>query len=573
MKKTANILFLSSIFLIILLSTILLSSSVLFILNIDIVSFFAFISIFFSFIVYYFVMTRNNIFSIKQIILGNILGIILVVIAIILSEQFYDFAWDSNWYHKTALGCLKLGWNPLYQNFYDFVQKTDMSVECLKSAEVWAQHYCKASWIVGANIYALTGNVETAKSVNLLMAFILFGIAYHYLYSTRFTSIQAFIIAILLVFNPITCSQIFTLYVDNLLMTNLFAIIIVLIGISDIKYRLNSFYKYFLLALLVIFCINIKFTGLAYAGIFCLLFFCIWCMRAKIERKLVMVFTKNIIFYFVVCSIAVFIVGASSYLTNFIHEGHPLYPLAGDGKIDIMTFNEPDIFKEKTTLEKLFISVFGETSNYLGYTFEEPKTLFSVSQDEITNCGYDTRIGGFGPLFGGILVVSLIVFSIALIILFRINKYWFIIMLSTFLTIFLMLSLITESWWARYSPHLYIIPILSIALLFIGYNKTIKLGKAGCFFVSIFLVISMILNASYFTKYLIDCNAKTNIVKEELKELAESTVAKKIYITYTNGTLAGIEFNLRDYAVNYQVVEEIQNVGERVYGGLINIEN
>lgn len=572
-KKIANVLFLSSIFLIILLSTVLLVSSILFIFNLDIVGFLAIVSIFFSFIIYYLVMSIKKDFSKSEIILGNILGVILICIAVFLSTQIYDFAWDSNWYHKSALGCLKLGWNPLYQNFYDFIQKTDMHVGCLKSAEIWAQHYCKASWIVGANIYSLTNNIETAKSVNLLMVFVLFGLSYHYFSTTHFTNLQALLLSILLVFNPITSSQVFTLYVDNLLMTNLFAIIIMLIGITDTKYYLNSFYKYFILALLVIFCINIKFTGLAYAGIFCLLFFVIWCIRAKFEHNLAIVFTRNMIFYIITCSIAIFIVGASTYLTNFITKGHPLYPLAGENKKDIMTSNEPYIFREMSTLEKLFISIFGETSNYLGYTFEEPKNLFSVSEEEITHCGYDTRIGGFGPLFGGILIISLIVLGVGLIILYKTNRYWFLILSLLILTIFTTMSLITESWWARYTPYLYLIPIFAVAILFLASSKTIKLGKIFCLLSAMFLVITMLINTSFFATYITDSKTRTDITKEELKELSQTTIDNIIYINYIHGTLAGIEFNLKDYDIKYELVDKTENPGQYFYGGLAKIEN
>jgi len=177
-KKISNTLFLSSLFLLIALVTILIFSSVLFIFNMDIVGFFSIISILLSFFIYYFVTIKKGQFSKLEIVLGNILAVILIILAIILSTQIYDFAWDSNWYHKSALGCLKLGWNPVYQAFEEFIPKTDMAVGCLKSAKIWVDHYCKASWIVGANIYSLTNNIETAKAINLIMIFILFVLVF-----------------------------------------------------------------------------------------------------------------------------------------------------------------------------------------------------------------------------------------------------------------------------------------------------------------------------------------------------------------------------------------------------------
>ncbi|MBE5812258.1 MAG: hypothetical protein E7314_01210 [Clostridiales bacterium] len=572
-KKISNTLFLSSLFLLIALVTILIFSSVLFIFNMDIVGFFSIISILLSFFIYYFVTIKKGQFSKLEIVLGNILAVILIILAIILSTQIYDFAWDSNWYHKSALGCLKLGWNPVYQAFEEFIPKTDMAVGCLKSAKIWVDHYCKASWIVGANIYSLTNNIETAKAINLIMIFILFGISYHYFVSTRFKFWQALILSFLLVFNPITVSQVFTLYVDNLLMTNLFAIIVMLFAITDNKYGLDRWYKYFILAMLVIFCINIKFTGLAYAGVFCFLFFCIWCVKAFFDGELKTVFVKNMIFYIVTCSIAVFIVGASSYLTNFIEKGHPLYPLAGEEKIDIMSTNEPYIFKGMPTLNKLFIALFGETTNKLEYEFEKPKKLFSVSDEEIFYCGYDTRIGGFGPLFSGILIISIIVVVSSLILLYKKDKYWFAIFASMLVTIFLMLSLITESWWARYSPYLYLIPIFAVAFLFIGFNYFGISQKKIFGIVSVFMVGALTINTSYFAKYIVDCKNRTDIAKAELINYSKTSQDNKLQINYIHGTLAGMEFNLKDYGINYELVYRTDNSGKYTYGGMIKIEN
>lgn len=572
-KKIANTLFLSSLFLLITLVTILVVSSILFILNIDIVSFFSIVAIFLSFFIYYFIMGKKEQFSKIEIVLGNVLAVLLIVIAIIFSTQIYDFAWDSNWYHKSALGCLKLGWNPIYQAFEEFIQKTDMAADYLKFAEIWANHYCKASWIVGANIYSLTNNIETAKAVNLIMIFMLFGISHHYFVSTRFKFWQSLILSFLITFNPITVSQVFTLYVDNLLMTNLFAIVIMLFAITDKKYELDKFYKYFILAMLVIFCINIKFTGLAYAGIFCFLFFCIWCVKAYFDGELKTVFVKNIVFYIVTCSIAVFVVGASSYLTNFIEKGHPLYPLAGEGKVDIMSTNEPYIFKGMPTLNKLFIALFGETTNKLEYEFEKPKKLFSVSEEEIFYCVYDARVGGFGPLFSGILVISILVIIISLILLYKKDKYYFAIFASLFIAMFLMLSLITESWWARYSPYLYLIPIFAVVFLFIGYNYFGICQKIVFAVISVFLITILTINASYFTKYIFDCKNRTDITKEEMINYRETSQENKLKVNYIHGTLAGMEFNLKDYGINYEVVNRTNNLGQYTYGGMIKIEN
>ena len=65
-----------------------------------------------------FIFNRKS--SKAELLIGGILGIIVFFISIIVSQNIYDFAHDSNWYHKAALGSLANGWNPVYDDFFVF---------------------------------------------------------------------------------------------------------------------------------------------------------------------------------------------------------------------------------------------------------------------------------------------------------------------------------------------------------------------------------------------------------------------------------------------------------------------
>ena len=41
----------------------------------------------------------------------------IVFICAVVSVNVYDFSYDGNTYHKTTIGLLKNGWNPIYQSF------------------------------------------------------------------------------------------------------------------------------------------------------------------------------------------------------------------------------------------------------------------------------------------------------------------------------------------------------------------------------------------------------------------------------------------------------------------------
>jgi len=554
---------------------ILIVSSVVFLFNMSISKLFLLIAIIMATTLYYMICLKRSDFKLSEIVIGNVLAVFVFIGAICLCLTIYDFAWDSNWYHKTAVGSIKEGWSPLYESFLKFINLNDINVYFISASRVWAQYYCKASWIIGANMYLLVDNIEVAKVVNLIMIYVLFTFSYHYLVSSRLKIWQALIISVLLIYNPITCVQTFTLYVDSLLLTTLFSLIIMLFAAVDENYELNKFVKYFSLGLLIIFCVNVKFTGLAYAGIFCLLFFVITMVKAYINKNFKDQLINNIKYYFMVCSIGILLVGSSTYVTNLVRKGHVFYPLAGKEQIDIMTGNQPASFNEKSTIKKLFISIFSETENVSGNKEPKLKPLFSVSESEkeVASVTYDIRIGGFGPLFGGILVVSLVMLVGELIILWSKSKEWFWIILSLNLTIFLMLFLITESWWARYSPYLYLIPIIVLAVLFVIANDSKICLKIGTLVMAAFIVICLLINASYFVKYIGICKEKTDIAKETLVNLSQESKNNTLNISLVHESLGGLEFNFKDYDINYKIVTRTWKPGRFFYGDLAKIEN
>ena len=92
-------------------------------------------------------------------------------------------------------------------------------------------------------------------------------------------------------------------------------------------------------------------------------------------------------FYLVTCIVAIILVGFSSYVKNFVEHGHPLYPLAGEGKVDIMTGNQPSSFDNMIGLKKLIYSVFSETDNIVGDgRSPKLKVPFRVSEYEKEIC-------------------------------------------------------------------------------------------------------------------------------------------------------------------------------------------
>ena len=367
---------------------------------------------------------------IVNLIAAIIIGIAIFFIGTFLIGKLYDVTADGNTYHKLGIGSMKNGWNPMYESSRNFTQKDGNVLTVLEDNinYLWADHYAMGTEIIAANIYAFTNKIETGKVFTLIMMYIGFGIILEYLYKQRkwenkkFGLIKSLVISILFVLNPISIVQVGTFYVDATLAISLFIIIIELIATSSNE---KSFENYFILAMAIGMCSNAKFTGLGYAAVFCAAFYIYNVIKNRKNKEYII---KQTIFYIVTVIITFGILGSTSYLKNTIVNKHPFYPLYGEGHVENMVNQEiPKSLAAKPNIMQFFISVFSKGENISpSYSTElnEPdlKIPFTVSAEEINNYTIpDIRVGGFGPLYSGIFIITIGV-TIALCIDFIKNK-------------------------------------------------------------------------------------------------------------------------------------------------------
>ena len=433
-------------------------------------------------------------------IIAIVLGMLLFVGTTFIEGKIYDFTADGNTYHKLAIGSMKNGWNPAYEDSKDFKKENgnvfNTSEDNINT--LWIDHYAKGTEIYAAVIYAFTGNIETGKGYTVLLMYVAFGILFSYLYKDKkrslFTSLA---VSVLLAFNTITIVQIFNYYVDGALMISILLILYACIVESD-KEKYNQKENLLVLASSILLCINIKFTGLAFAGIFCFAFYVYWLIRAYRQGKEEFIDTlkKYTIFYIVTVLVSIGIVGYSSYTRNMIDHGNPLYPLYGEGHVENMVVKEqPSSFSDKNNLQIFLISIFSKGENVSPtYSSEnvQPtlKIPFTLSKEEIKNYSIpDIRVGGFGPLFSVVFVASMIG-TIYIIIKLIKNKKWdmlipYLIILG--ITAILILAL-DGSYWARYIPYFYAVPILMLSYLLWEKDKKIH------FVLGVMISIIMLVN-------------------------------------------------------------------------------
>ncbi|MBO6086842.1 hypothetical protein J6P92_00655 [bacterium] len=379
------------------------------------------------------------------------LWIFVIIFSLIFGLKFIDSSWDGRAYHQTSIILLGNGWNPIYDNLEDFASKFYNTTHLLHL--MWVENYPKFVEIVQANIYTIFKNAEITKMTNILMMFVLCGYTYYVLSKKYFKNINNYLkilLSMAIIANPVYIAQFMTFYIDSYVYM-LFMLILFSIIDIETSYKQNSI-SYIILTFSSICLVNVKLGGFLYL----LVTFLVYFIYLFIYKKYNLL--RKLSLSFVIIAIFTVLSGINPYFTNIKHDRHPFYPLAGKNKIDIMTPNTPKQFVDKPYIVSYIISTFACTDNFINSIDKKIyiKVPFKIYKKEIYALGdSDTRIAGFGVLWSGILLMSLI---IALFIRYR-NQYDKRLFLLIFTILFLLLLINPYSWWARYAPHLWVIPV------------------------------------------------------------------------------------------------------------------
>ena len=523
----------SGYFLLMWLSLTVVISTILFFFNISITCINLFISFIISAVLSYLFNNKDKSFLLKVVSLSTI----IIVLSIIISTFMFDRSSDGNTYHKDAIGVLKEGFNPIYQSSFDFIEKRSDGDGKLTNYSIWIDHYAKANWIIAANIYSLTNNIESGKAMNIISIYIVFSILFGNLLEI-FNTKKALLLSLIVAINPITASQMFTYYNDQLVYLFLILSIFFLIKLdSNINDKKSWFYYFLTFTVLS----NTKFNGLGYLLVFSFLFVCKYLYQAYNNNSFLKIFKKLCLIFIPLFITAIFVVGYPTYIKNTIDHHNPFFPLYDKNGEDIITAQEPKSFITMNNLEKLFYATFSKANNLRENDNTDLKLPFTIYKSEIIPAmSNDLRISGWGIFYSGLLLCSIIIF------IKYYNKYKkgnFII--YTLAITILLLLIMSESWWARYTPHFYLFIILSLYIIFkYGKNKII-----ATIYTALILINTLIplMGNSYYT-------LKNSIkIRNDLNSLSNKEIKLNV-----NG-MNGIIYNLKDYHVIYHITEEKQN--------------
>ncbi|MGE7950636.1 hypothetical protein [Lysinibacillus xylanilyticus] len=475
----------------------------------------------------------------------NTVFTIIVTLGIYISGIYYDISYDGQMYHQEAIIQLREGWNPLYDGGLAEKHLESGPVSKMSAVNIspnfWINHYTKGSYFFASSVYDLTNNLEQSKVGNWLLFVAAVLLTASLLLRIKVPNFWAITLSILVSLNPIVTNQLLTFYIDGQLGSLVQILLVLFISIIIENKIIRDIGIIFTLILLV----NIKFTALVYAVILCMvpvlmtLYKLVFIDNNRNLKSICLTIIKQRYIYSIVIGLClgVVLVGASSYITNLIQHQHPFYPLAGENKVDIMSHTTPEELKGTNRVESLYLSLFSQTSN----TLEDglmSKFPLSIKESELSTLwAMDIRIGGFGPLFGLIIICTMAGF-----ILWRndFKTYHGKMAIIVSAVIFLSAIVNPEVWWARYVPQLWIVPIIFLITFIIHRINRAKL--VFVLFVSLTIGINSYLIQKENISMIQELNQSLSLQFSTLKEYSQT---HDVFIDFEKFQSNRIRFNER----------------------------
>jgi hypothetical protein len=396
--------------------------------------------------VLYFYISKNSYRHTAIFLKSLLVSVAVIVVSIIIAVNFYDVSYDGQSYHMEGIYQLKNGWNP-FTNLLP--QSVNMSI--------YINHYSKGVEIPQSILYSLTNRIEAGKATSIILLTGAFCLTLSFLLGlNKLSASKCILLSLLAASNPVIINQLISTYVDGQLAVLLLSFLIVILMIA----RDANYGNLVLLAAVIIIAANVKFTGLVYMIVFTAAFLA-WLLFAGKPALF-----KRVLYTSLISGIvAVFIVGYNPYVVNTTKYFHPFYPLMGKNQVDIMGHNMPEGFEKENAVGKFFISLFAHTDNVMRGNGKkiQLKVPFALNKIDIVNSyAIDTRIAGMGPLFSGLLLLSVISF-----IVFLYRSPWRSVKNQLYIlgVIIVSICIVPESWWVRYIPQLWYIPLIILFII------------------------------------------------------------------------------------------------------------
>ncbi len=397
--------------------------------------------------------------------------VLTLITALLTAALIYDHSYDGNTYHQGSIIHMINGWNPIYNPG--------------QPESLWEIHYAKAIEIVAASITVCFHHIECGKAVNLLLmaASIFITAAFLRNTFTHLSSRKVLLYTILLALCPIVIRQAYIYYNDYALYSLLLITIIALITI----YRNSNDKRVWVIAIATtLFAAATKFTiafyiylawGVAIVWIF---------IKGKRQLSYQLALLALILLITGMC-----VVGYHPYITNTVGWGNPFYPLMGS-TVDIMSSNTPEIYLDGNRFTNWVRSLL--------YNAQGTGIWLPLASDSLHDyyIAYDSRIAGLGPLF-----VYALITAVALAAWVHLRSHRHLTSQhngSVYLLLAILLTggcfIFEQSWWMRYIPFLWAVPVIALLYTEQYHNLTRAQRSLRCGIYTLLLTTQLLFAAS-----------------------------------------------------------------------------
>lgn len=473
------------------------------------------------------------------------ISIFTVVILVLSCGAIFDQTWDGGAYHKTAVGLLKEGWNPLYNTAVEFNERSGILPFAGVNPVKYAESYPKASWYLAASTYYITGNIESGKAYTLIFAVITCLMVYEYFKTKGYSAVKSVLLSLMAGFHPMVLAQMHSYYVDGLtgcilIMLMMESLLVAVPGRDCDRKR-----HYLILSALIIFGCNLKFSTLGFTAFICMITFLFQAYGSRTDRKHVV---KLLAYYAGIAGFSIGVVGAAPYVTN-IHRYEDIF-YGFSNMINPSSLEKGYGIAGLGKAGRMLTSLFGKMShgNYhsLGELLKFPFTYDKSELDYYTFV--DLRVSGSGIFFSGILLFSLTVIAVTAV-RGKLKSHSDKLMLLYLASIAAELIAFEGTYQIRYVSHIYIVIIYSFELLWRKEEWYSRQKKSCVYGLSTIMIAFMCLNGLPWIKLAYDRVDSGITYQYELEKLAEMNREQKVTIAFWAYDFSGMHFNLADYGI------------------------
>lgn len=417
--------------------------------------------------------------------------------SILASSRVYDSSHDGRDYHRRAALAFASGLNP----YLEMAEPTSVYYNR------WINHFPRAPWIANAAAIRATGSLEVGKALNLWLIWAVFCLGFATLRPFFPTRAPPLLIASAAALNPVASVQALSGYVDG--QAAMLATALLLLGLRYLVQPAGWTLLLFGVSLVV--GLNVKFTltgllafwaplGLAAA---------VWAVRSGRWPRAIAGRTAWAVG--LAASLGAFLVGWTPYVRNQVDFGNPFYPMYGAGE-ETHQVDPDQISADFLALPagvRVAHSLFGRSHNpYAGEPDLSFKIPFAFDRWEVAAFrDVDVRLGGFGPWFGGALLLSLLGCCL-------LRRSPLIVPLGVLFGALVMPLFLNEGgWWARFHPQLWLVPVaVGAALLRTGGRRV---RYAGYLILAVLLVNPLLITTAR-TWVALGATRQANLVADEL---------------------------------------------------------